>query len=124
MTSCLVKSRQWLVAAVVSAIFLLLPSFVQVESLSASEIGSAENSVDGRPQATDYDAEATDISVNPAPVQASSSTISVKEENLSALGGSYQGRATFDVRFEINPPGPDNTFYWHWDEVRFIAGGS
>ena len=98
--------------------------FVQVESLGASEIGSAENSADVRPQSRDYDPEATDIFVNPAPVQGSSSTISVKEENLSAPGGPYQGRATFDVRLIIDPPGFANTVYRHWDDVSFVAGGT
>ncbi len=70
-----------------------------------------------------YDVEVTDIDVDPDPVQNGSSTISVEVENLSATNGPFQGRATFDIRLAIDPPGAGNTVHVHWNDVSFSAGG-
>ena len=75
-----------------------------------------------------YAARVTDIRISPSPVYVGEATIYVSVRNYSSTNGPDDGRATFDVRLEVDPPGSGNTVYPadyddDWDDVSFAANG-
>ena len=85
--------------------------------------GDSETQVDST---SPYAAQVTDIRISPSPLRVGEATIYVDVLNRSSGNGPDDGRATFDVRLEVDPPGSGNTehpadYDADWDDVSFAA---
>ena len=120
---------RWLLACAALSVLFALMSFVATEPVRGDEVLGEGGVLELIPQAGPYNASVENIRISSSPLYEGEATILVDVRNRSSRNGPYGGRATFDVRLEVDPPGINNTVYPAddddaWDDVRFGAGGS